>query len=183
MSELGTITEFTESLESDFFLARKGTQDIKISKSNLLKAVYPVGTVRYFTTISDPNQFLPGTWTQVLEDDCVIAAVENTDPNAGAVTGSNTVSIPLVSHTHSIKYVSPEGGHTHNITAVVSEDSDEFSGASGGAYSDPSFEPLATTSTEPDHDHSVYVNNSGVSNASIDALQRSMGVYTWVRVL
>ena len=181
MSELGSIQEFTESLRDDYFLARQGSGDVKISKRTLLQAVYPVGTVRLYSTKQNPNYTLSGTWIRIVETDAVLAAVSSASGAAGTSTGSNTVNVPLVQHTHAVSSFSEEGVHTHTASIVSSTyDEAEYDVYGAGTYLYNSFS--ATTGVSGEHSHTATVAATGTQNLTANVKQAGYNVMAWVRV-
>ena len=72
------------------------------SNMDILDAMFPVGSAYVSFEPNDPNNFRPGTWTQVT-DGRVIAACSAAHP-AGTTTGSETHTLTIdemPNHTHS----------------------------------------------------------------------------------
>ena len=187
MSNFDTIPPFTESLEDDYYIIRRPDGDAKISKKNLFNSIYPVGTCLVFGKDTSPADIgLSGTWSVIDAENGCMATVSNTDPNLGTTTGSTTVTVPLVSHTHTGS-TTTNGAHTHNIQSsnvevrtsidnydeVGSHDIEEDC----GAEQDGSQVVYSTT-----HTHTVSTSTVGATEPTITTIiPQFKRVLLWVR--
>lgn len=92
------------------------TANSKISASDLLNLVYPVGSIYMSTNSTSPQSFLGGTWTQITG--CFLLAAGG-GYSAGATGGEATHTLTtdeMPSHTHtiSLKY-----GNSGSVTTVA----------------------------------------------------------------
>ena len=158
------------------------TFNADIIRSEIISAIYPVGSVYISITDTNPSiLFGTGTWEQV--QDCFLLAAGN-KYTAGETGGEETVTLTIdqiPSHNHS-GTTSANGGHAHQIgtdkdtTYVVSGQCwSVHNTSSGAAYMN------GTTSWVSNHNHSVTINNTG-GNVSHNNMPPYLAVYMWKRV-
>ena len=82
--------------------------------NNIFKLMKPVGTVEFRMDDINPGTLYGGTWV-LIDHDATITFGDGT-PQSGAPTGSNTVDVPLLKHTHTATFKGdPLPTHDHSI--------------------------------------------------------------------
>ena len=81
----------------------------------VLQALFPVGHLVISLNSANPSTYgYPGIWS-LIEDDTTLYSASS---GVGAVTGSNTPVVPVVSHSHTFSGTSGSGGsHSHLFSA------------------------------------------------------------------
>lgn len=82
--------------------------------NNIFKLMKPVGTVEFRMDDINPGTLYGGTWV-LIDHDATITFGDGT-PQSGAPTGSNTVDVPLLKHTHTATFKGkPLAPHKHTL--------------------------------------------------------------------
>lgn len=81
----------------------------------VLQALFPVGHLVISLNSANPSTYgYPGIWS-LIEDDTTLYSASS---GVGAITGSNTPGVPVVSHSHTFSGTSGSGGsHSHLFSA------------------------------------------------------------------
>ena len=84
----------------------------------LLDSVYPVGSIYFCSSVTDPNGVLPGTWELLTEGQFLVSAGGTGDYTLGSTGGEAEVTLTeaqMPSHQHEVDYVpQPSGTSTSN---------------------------------------------------------------------
>lgn len=149
-------------LEDEWVLVGDTSVDLSgyVKTTDLLDAIYPVGSIYMSVNSVSPQILFGGTWTQ-LENKFLLGA--GTEYTAGSTGGSAYIQ----SHTHTHNFTTGQGGeqqitggaHSHGVNGaanryfLISPDTtnaDSASGLSGSGY----FYPRSSTSGW-EHDHTT----------------------------
>ena len=82
----------------------------KLAKTELLDAVYPIGSLYMSVSAADPNTLFGGTWER-LKDRFLLAAGDTYAAGATGGEAAHTLTVEeMPSHSHEIQYISAETG-------------------------------------------------------------------------
>ena len=159
-----------------------GDDHIRMIKE-VLQAAYPVGSVLYNTTGTNPGTYIGGTWVAYAEGRAIVGVGGTW--TGGEERGSETHTLTegeIPSHTHGAGSLSAAtaGSHSHTYT-----DLGDTPLAAGSSISAGSFALTAsgrTTNPAGDHTHTVTGSTAAAgSGGAHNNVQPSIGTYAWER--
>ena len=179
---LGTLNTFTESLASDYLLARKGDTDVKVLRDALYEGMNPAGTVLLLSIGTSPSDLgYKGVWLRKADVDSRIETATPVSTSLGTFEGNNTITIPLPEHTHGYT-ISPAGAHSHTYSRPnAPEESPLYGLYDSTQYYGFDQTPDTATSEDGEHFHTVTVNSTGTSSTSMSLLSKAKHVALWVK--
>lgn len=139
---------FYETDTNTLYVGNGGLLKDTVSLSaTILNAVYPVGSIYMSVSSTSPETLFGGSWQRWGQGRTVISVDDNEFDTAELTGGSDTVSVPVPKHKHTLGAHSHTiEQHTHGITIDVK---------SGGAHThDDTF--TATAANSGNHTHTLY---------------------------
>ena len=199
MADLGTLINFTESSNNDYFILHRNGKDVKIHRSVFMDHLYPVGTViEQFTDQSPEVMGYYGTWSLLKEQPSYEGRFTGTEvpeyalrlgtsgtvvnETVGNYTGTHKTELETPIHTH--EYVLYEAGaHVHSYTHINTLLGRPVEGTSGsGAYTDSITTEDSTTEVVA-HTHPAVSGTVGSNTSEVQFVPEGILTYIWERVL
>lgn len=111
------------------YLQNQGIDTLQTWRQNVLKTVYPVGSIYTSTSSASPAGLFGGTWEQI-QGRFLLAA--GSGYSAGATGGSANAT--LVAHTHSVSgTAASNGAHTHSLSGTANSNGTHYHTSQTGA--------------------------------------------------
>ena len=119
----------------------------KLAKTELLDAVYPIGSLYMSVNAADPNTLFGGTWER-LNDRFLLAAGDTYAAGATGGEAAHTLTVEeMPSHSHEIQYISAETGDSvAGVTGAPTANwwSADYIRATGGGAAHNNMPPYLT---------------------------------------